>query len=252
MLFPLLFIGAGTAALFTAIFAGSTDGEPAEPIKIPEGAPTTPPLQALPPDVAANEIEALARVIGSEAGSGSSAEQRAIGWTVRNRFRGKSIYDGEFPWRSQRGSNPPFASARPASEGHRMLARQILSANQADDPTGGSTSFFEPRMQDIFFKAGELARAGETGDRTIDGTKVSDITRFKNYRKDARQIREKWSKGSALYAIAGRFEFWGSAGQFAKRGGAVKTIVVGGGAPLKYNDIPDPLSLLPKYRRRRG
>jgi len=252
MLFPLIAIGVGTAALFTAIFSGSDDGEPAPPIKIPDDAPIEPPMQILAPELAANEVEALARVIGSEAGNGTSAEQRAIGWTVRNRFRGKSIYDGEFPWRSQKGSNPPFASARPASDAHRKLAREILSTNQSQDPTGGSTSFFEPRMQDAFYKAGAMARSGETGSRNIDGVPISDITRFKNYNYDAKALREKWLKGSALYAIAGRFEFWGSAGQFAKRGGTVKTIVVGASGGLKYNDIPDPLTLLPKYKRRMG
>jgi hypothetical protein len=32
----------------------------------------------------------------------------------------------------------------------------------------------------------------------------------------------------------------------------VKSIVVGAVGGLKYNDIPDPLTLLPKYKRRMG
>lgn len=180
----------------------------------------------------ADEIEALARVIASEAGSGTLAEQTAIAWTVRNRFRGKSIYAKEFPWRSQKGSDPPFSSARDAKESHRDLARKVLAADQSQDPTGGATSFFEPRMQDIFFQAGEMARKGETGDRVIDGVKVTDITRFKLYKKDANGIRQSWGKGSAVYATAGRFEFWGSARVLAQRGNPAPRTVVGGLALL--------------------
>ena len=201
------------------------EGEPAMPIRMPDipdetfdvGTPQTK-VTVVPVTGYSDEVEALARVIASEAGSGTLAEQKAIGWTVRNRFRGKSIYEKEFPWRSQKGSDPPFASARPATDASRKLAAEILASSQSDDPTGGATSFFEPRMQDIFAKAGEMARNGETGDRVIDGQKLTDITRFKNYKKNADDIRKSWGNGSALYATAGRFEFWGSASQLAKRG----------------------------------
>lgn len=212
-------IALGTWRLLTA-----SDGEPAEPVPLPEGT-GAPAIPSASPSADADEIEALARTIASEAGSGTLAEQKGIGWTVRNRFRGKSIYAMQYPWRAQKGGNPPFSSARPANDTHRKLAREILAADQSQDPTGGATSFFEPKMQDLFFKAGELARAGETGDRVIDGQKLTDITRFKSYKKNADQIREKWSKSSTIYAIAGRFEFWGSKPLFAKRGGTVQNIV---------------------------
>ena len=201
------------------------EGEPVPPIALPElpadkggdpgaGAGSGP--SGIPST--ADEIEALARTIASEAGSGTAAEQAAIAWTVRNRFRGKSIYATQYPWRSQKGADPPFSSAREAKESHRQLARQVLAADQSQDPTGGATSFFEPKMQDVFAKAGALARAGETGDRVIDGVKLTDITRFKAYKKDADGIRSSWAPGSALYARAGRFEFWGSARLLARRG----------------------------------
>jgi hypothetical protein len=197
------------------------------------------------------EVEALARVIASEAGSGTLAEQKGVGWTVRNRFRGKSIRAGEFPWRAQKGSNPPFSSARPPSAPHVTLAGDILRAAQSSDPTGGATSFFEPRMQDAFAKAGALARAGETGNRTIDGVKMTDITRFKYYNKDADAIRAKWGHGSTQYATAGRFEFWGSARAFARRGGEVKTIL--GAAPVSaFNDVVDPLEALHRRQGKRS
>ena len=227
-------IGAGLLAWIWKSRQDVAATEPAAPIVPPAPLPTGGSGIALNP----NEIEALARVIASEAGSGSPGEQRAIGWTVRNRFRGKSICAVEFPWRSQKGSDPPFASARPANDAHRKLAREILEADQSSDPTGGATSFFEPRMQDAFFKAGELARRGETGDRVIDGVKLTDITRFKNYKKDAATLREKWGKGSTIYATAGRFEFWGSAPLFAKRGGTVQTVVGFSGDESTYAAPP--------------
>lgn len=249
---PILMIVGGTAALVTAIASGFGEDEPAPPVPIDPEAPTSPVIPSVDPTIDQDEVDALARVLASEAGSGTSAEQRGIAWTVRNRFRGKSIYKGETPWRAQYGSNPPFSSARPATDATRAFAKQILSQDASQDPTGGATSFFEPRMQDIFAKAGAMARDGGTGDRVIDGVTLHDITRFKNYKKNAAQIREKWGHGSALYAAAGRFEFWGSASQLARRGGLVKTIVAGwgGGSNLPFNDIPDPLALLPKYRGR--
>lgn len=257
MILPILLITGGTAAIVAAIASGFGEGEPAPPIAMPDepvkpaAVPPSVPLPAPPAQLDPQEVEALARVIASEAGSGTPAEMRAIAWTVRNRAKGKSLYSIFYPWRAQKGSNPPASSARDANETTRAIARQVLAAPQSEDPTGGATSFFEPRMQDIFFKAGEMARAGQTGDRIIDGVKLTDITRFKFYRKNANQIRSSWSGGSGLYAIAGRFEFWGSANALAKRGGTVKTIVAGeGGASLPFNDIPDPLALLPKYKSR--
>lgn len=253
IILPILLISGGAAAIVAVIATSFSDGEPVAPVPLPEDFYTMPTPSPITLDP--NEIEALARVIASEAGSGTPAEQRAIAWTVRNHFRAKkkSIYSVEYPWRSQNGSNPPFSSARAANDSHRALAKQILSAPQEQDPTGGATSFFEPKMQDVFFKAGEMARAGQTGDRVIDGVKITDITRFKNYRKNAQQIREKWGNGSALYATAGRFEFWGSGPAFAKRGGQVKVIVgdgstAGDGIGKTFKDIPDPLVVIRKLR----
>lgn len=214
------------------------EGEPVPPIPLPDA----PDSIAVDPSTGAvhpgggsgiapteEETEALARVIASEAGSGTAAEQRCIAWTVRNHFRGKSIYAKEYPWRAQKGGDPPFSSARNATDASRKLAAEVLAADQSQDPTGGATSFFEPKMQDAFAQAGALARAGETGDRVINGVKITDITRFRAYKKDADGIRSSWAPGSALYATAGRFEFWGSASALAKKGSpAPRDVAVGG------------------------
>lgn len=259
IILPILLITGGGAAIIAAIASGFGDGEPAPPVPMPDepvtpaavpaGTPLPAPLAKLDP----KEVEALARVIASEAGSGSPIEMRAIAWTVRNRAKGKSLYSIFYPWRAQSGSNPPASSARPATMATGAIAEQVLSLPQSADPTGGATSFFEPKMQDIFFKAGELARSGEKGDRVIDGVKLTDITRFKNYRKNAQQIRESWSKGSTLYATAGRFEFWGSSGVLARRGGSPVALggdgsTAGDGIGKTFKDIPDPLAVIRKLR----
>ena len=203
-------VAGGAAALFAWLALRQPDGEPADSSGM-GSAGAAAPAGSAGSALSDNEVEALARVVASEVGSGTRAEQEAVAWAVRNRFRGKSIRAVEHPWRAQRGSKPPFSSARPASAGHALVAREVLAADQALDPTGGATAFFEPRMQDAFAKAGALARAGETGRRVIDGVPLSDITRFKYYKKNAAQIRASWSKGDRLTATVGRFEFWGRA-----------------------------------------
>ena len=238
IILPILLLGAGVGVAITLALASMDSPEPAPPVEM--SGPVASGPSGIPLD--ANEVEALARTIASEAGSGTPAEQKAIAWTVRNRFRGKSIYATQYPWRSQKGSNPPFASARECKDSHRELAKRVLMADQSEDPTGGATSFFEPRMQDAFFKAGEMARRGETGNRTIDGVKISDITRFKNYNYDAAALRKKWGSGSTVFALADRFEFWGNKRLFAQRGGEVKTVV--GGGKADFADIVDPLDAL--------
>ena len=203
------------------------EGEPLSPLPSP-----TPPTGPSGISATPNEVEALGRVVASEARSATPSVQRAIAWVARNRFRGKSIYKKQYPWRSQRGVNPPFSSERPATDETREIAREVILADQSIDPTGGATAFFEPKLQDALAKAGAMARAGQTGKRVIDGVKISDITRFKAYTKDAAAVRRGWSSGSVLYATAGPFELWGSARGLARRDGKVLVIagygVVGG------------------------
>src|SRR5262249_54005932 len=121
-------VAAGVAVVAAWLLLPDNEGEPAAPVALPDS-PTGGGGSNIQPTL--DELEALARVIASEAGSGTSAEQRCIAWTVRNRFRGKSIYAKEFPWREQKGNDPPFSSARPASDSHRKLAVEVLAADQS-------------------------------------------------------------------------------------------------------------------------
>jgi hypothetical protein len=72
--------------------------------------------------------------------------------------------------------------------------------------------------------------------------KLTDITRFKNYKKDADGVRKSWGKGSAIYATAGRFEFWGSASALARRGSPEPRAVVGCGLHLLGVDYLEEVS----------
>jgi hypothetical protein len=107
----------------------------------------------------------------------------------------------------------PFATTHEAQPAHLMLAEQILRAPQSSDPTGGATSFFEPKLQDEAVRYGEMCRRGQATYRLASG-KIVDTCRFRDYRKPAAQIRSEWTKGgSRVVASAGRFEFYGKPGR---------------------------------------
>jgi hypothetical protein len=137
-----------------------------------------------------DEAEALARVITSEAGSThySDDERRMIAWTVRNRARRRGTTIARLvcsPCGAQ-GKDRPFSSARPATASSRVIARQVLEAPQANDPTSGATAFFEPHVQDL------LVAQGRPG-----------------YRFTSAELRERWQRGGQQPKGAiGAFEFW--------------------------------------------
>lgn len=233
----LFVIGAG--AFLTGL---GEDAVPAAPLPV---GPPLPPNWTPPPAVSqdAREIEALDRTIASEAEGGSAAEQRAIGWTVRNRFtgRGASIAATQLPPRQQNGSDPPFSSDRPGTAATRAIALQVLSAPAGSDPTGGATAFFEPKLQDVLVRYGVQYRAAHPGGKvrnpsmivTQANGKPLDISRFYNYNKPAAQIRSDWTKGGdRLLATVGRFEFYGRpakglSGYYAAASGSVDAQNIG-------------------------
>jgi spore germination cell wall hydrolase CwlJ-like protein len=140
-------------------------------------------------DHAEDEIDALARVITSEADGYSESERLAIAWTVRNRARRKSVSILQLvcsPACGRQGKGRPFSSARRATEANRALARRVLTAPQSEDPTHGATAFFEPKVQDKLVAQG-----------------------FPGYRLTSADVRSKWKReGQEQRATVGRFELW--------------------------------------------
>lgn len=138
------------------------------------------------------EVEALARVIASEAGgrSYSLAEQRAIAWAVRNRARHRRVTIARLVCSPECGPccrGRPFSSRLAATVASRALAAEVLAAPASDDPTGGALAFFEPAVQDA------LVSAGRPG-----------------YRFTSSALRERWEKdGQRPLGAVGKFEFYG-------------------------------------------
>ncbi|HEX4352786.1 MAG TPA: hypothetical protein VHZ95_07735 [Polyangiales bacterium] len=136
-----------------------------------------------------DEVEALARVITSEANGYSAEECTAIAWTVRNRARKRGVSIAKLVCSPNCGpccNGRPFSSAREPTDVNRELARRIIAAPDGDDPTGGATSFFEPRVQD------QLVAQHRAG-----------------YRFTSAQLRTRWQRGGQRQiGSIGAFEFW--------------------------------------------
>jgi hypothetical protein len=105
---------------------------------------------------------ALARSLRSEHGSDSVQVRRWVGWAIRNAAGGAdkifsklttksgSAYTGKY---ADQHTDARFAATgQSARELEIELAREILSAPQASDPTGGATNFFSPRAQDRLYR----------------------------------------------------------------------------------------------------
>ena len=162
-------------------------------------APNSPPVgealmpgQLSKPTPAVDEQTALARVIRSEAGSHTPAEQRAVAWVARNRARKAGTSIARLvctPECGPGGKARPFSSRRPARAAEMALAAEVLAANPAEDPTGGAWSAFEPALQD------QLVREGRPG-----------------YRKTAAEVRRDWLRSSDYYGTVGRWELFGPKG----------------------------------------
>jgi spore germination cell wall hydrolase CwlJ-like protein len=138
----------------------------------------------------ADEVEALARVVTSEANGYSERERVAVAWTVRNRARKRGTTIEAMVCSPTCGpccQGRPFSSARAATDENRALAARVLAAAQWEDPTSGSTAFFEPALQD------RLVAAGHGG-----------------YRFTSSELRERWRRdGQRRVGAVGAFEFWG-------------------------------------------
>jgi hypothetical protein len=141
---------------------------------------------------AAGDVEALARVITSEAGTGSAEEQRAIAWAVVNQARARRVSIVRLVCSPECGpccDGRPFSSAQPATLAARDLARRVLAEPDASDPTRGARKFFEPALQD------KLAHRPPAFNL--------------KHRLTAADVRAKWAReGRRAVGTVGRFEFW--------------------------------------------
>ena len=135
------------------------------------------------------DVEALARVITSEANGYSERERIASAWTVRNRARKRGVSIAQLVCSPTCGpccQGRPFSSARAATDANRAVAEHVLTAPQWEDPTFGATAFFEPAVQD------RLVAQGHGG-----------------YRFTSDQLRERWRRdGQRRISTVGAFELW--------------------------------------------
>lgn len=103
-------------------------------------------------------IEALARILASEAGTQSRAVKRAVAWIARNRsismrrpMRDMAAPDGQWgPITATR----PMASTQPATDETLAIATAVLDAPQAEDAAAGATHGFDTSLQDRLAEQG--------------------------------------------------------------------------------------------------
>ncbi|MCC6997105.1 MAG: hypothetical protein IT370_21000 [Deltaproteobacteria bacterium] len=139
-----------------------------------------------------DERTALARVIRSEAGSHTAAEQRAVAWVVRNRAKKRGMSIARlvcYPTCGPQGKARPFSSRVAPRAAELALAAEVLAQHPAEDPTGGAWDAFEPALQD------QLVREGRPG-----------------YRKTAAEVRRDWTRHSDFYGRVGHWELFGPKG----------------------------------------
>jgi hypothetical protein len=147
-----------------------------------------------PPLVIPDEVEAMARVITSEAGNGPLAERVALGWLVRNRARARrpAVSVARLvcaPCGESSGNQRPFSTRMPATVQNRELAALILASPPSDDPTQGATNCFEPGLQDRLYAPDS-----------------------KGHKLDARGIRYCWLRSLDFYGSVGRWDLFGPKG----------------------------------------
>jgi hypothetical protein len=103
-------------------------------------------------------LEALARILASEAGTASPAVMRTVAWIARNRsivlhrpMLEMAAPDGR--WGSI-STVRPMASSQPTTDTTRTIAAAVLTAPQAEDPTAGATHGFNMALQDRLAEQG--------------------------------------------------------------------------------------------------
>ena len=105
-----------------------------------------------------SEVEALARVIRSEVGHSPTNHRVHVAWATRNLAAERKQTIAEMACnpcgRQQRGR--PVSSRMRARDRDRRLAKHILNQPVGFDPTGGTTHFINPVVQDKLAKSGRV------------------------------------------------------------------------------------------------
>jgi hypothetical protein len=102
------------------------------------------------PVYAMDDVEALARVIRSEIGTGTVQQRLHVAWATRNLAaeRGQSISAMACAPCGPQELGRPVSSRQQALESDRVLARLVIDADPMLDPTGGASHFLNPALQD--------------------------------------------------------------------------------------------------------
>jgi hypothetical protein len=97
-----------------------------------------------------DDVEALARVIRSEAGVSPIQHRVHIAWATRNLAaeRGQTVAAMACSPCGPQRRGRPVSSRQRATRADRRLARQVLGSPRQLDPTGGATHFLNPALQD--------------------------------------------------------------------------------------------------------
>jgi hypothetical protein len=141
------------------------------PLAIPEMVERPAPL---------DELEALARVIESEAGDAALPEKLAVAWVARNwaRTRGASLVSMLCAPCGPRAAGRPFSTAVEPSRGAGELAFMVLASPAVDDPTRGALACVDLRASAMAKRLPRgWARVGQVGRWVLVGPKRTNLPR---------------------------------------------------------------------------
>jgi hypothetical protein len=152
-----------------------------------------------------DEVEALARVIHSEIGTGSAQHRLHVAWATRNLAyeRRQSVVEMACSPCGPQDRTRPVSSRQRATDADRALAREVLAAPCKLDPTGGATHFIDPLLQD------KLARARFPG---YAGNPYPVVAR-------RWRVRYGWEP---YYRLGRTLELWGPARRSARHRACVR------------------------------
>ena len=163
-------------------------------------------------DFSEDDLDAAARMLASENGTGSRALwAELIGSQLHARKPGETLFDritagsgygpqGEKSWP---GKVRPVATEQPALPVHRKFAAEVLAGlHPAQFPK--AVAFFEPAQQDKVLRIAERARGKLK--QGLPLTKQEE--RLRHYTKSADDIRADWQKTMRLAGTIDGVEFY--------------------------------------------